>query len=112
MTMNCDNCNKSICEKMRRIQNDCKKEMFFTLCIQCVNTCSKCGDDIGVAKCKMISDNECTYCGHHSCRSCGINLQCNKQQITVCEECIDNRNNIMCNCLKYKLEGMRKKMRY
>ena len=109
--MNCANCNKKICKTMIGLQDDCRKKWFHSVCIQCVNTCSECGEDIGMSKSSTMSENECTICYHQSCRSCGINLRCDKHEITVWENCIDaDEEEEICICLKYKLLGLRKQM--
>ena len=111
MTLDCASCNKPICKKMIGLQDDCKKKWFHSICILCVNTCSECGEDVGMSNSNTISDSECTLCYHQSCRSCGINLKWNKHNVTVCENCIDNdKEKEICICLKYKLLGLRNKM--
>ena len=111
MTTNCAICDKHISQKMIELQDDSKKKWFHSVCILCVNTCSECGQDVGMSKSSTLSDSECTFCYHQNCRSCGINLKCSRHNITVCENCIDaDEEKEICICLKYKLLGLRKKM--
>jgi hypothetical protein len=44
--------------------------------------------------------NQCDYCDHNSCKSCGINLECLICDMTACEEFIDKDavKNGMCGC--------------
>ena len=110
MTSNCSNCKNIVCRNILLLQNDSKQRLFHTLCIQCMNTCSECGGDIGISKSSnLISNEECAICDHQNCRSCGLNLRCNKHDITICEHCIDGTPKFeICNCLKYKLHHLRK----
>ena len=109
MTTKCANCSNNICANMTFLQNNSKKDVFYSLCSLCINTCSNCGDDIGMSKSNLVSDEECTVCGHQNCRSCGLNIKCTKLNVTVCEDCIDNERKLeICNCLRYKLQYLQK----
>ena len=108
MTSNCSNCKNIVCRNILLLQNDSKQRLFHTLCIQCMNTCSECGGDIGISKSSnLISNEECAICDHQNCRSCGLNLRCNKHDITICEHCIDGASKFkICYCLRYKLHHL------
>ena len=96
MTSMCKNC---ISYKTIKIH------IYNILCIYiCFYTWSECGNDIRMMKRKSISDQECAYCGHQNCRSCRLNLKCNKHSVTACVNCINNNQWLdICNCLNYKL---------
>ena len=87
--------------------------LYYFTYMACTCTCASCGQDIGFPESRLISMNQCNYCEHDSCKSCGINLDCIICQITACEECIDEDaiEHDICRCLKEKLNNMRKSFR-
>ncbi len=106
--MNCANCNVVIPQCVIDNQDDYKKTLFYTVCYRCMNTCGECGQDIGFSKSSIVSDYECSFCCHQSCRSCLINLMCEECGITACESCIDNDNIGGCTHLEVKLNSLRR----
>ena len=65
---------------------------FASTCLKCTNTCWQCGGDIGFAKSTIgfISNEICFHCDHSCCKSCGINIECNKCGYVICSGCVDN----------------------
>ena len=103
--MKCDNCNKSI-QSYSINPHTLFDKLFYNTCVECTPTCSQCGQDNGYTKYQsIISDNECHFCCHYNCKSCGINLECKKCGIISCEYCIMN-NKEVCFCLRKKLNAI------
>ena len=100
----CDNCNKVM-------KDDCSSQsfLFYRTCSQCTPTCSECGQDCGFLKrgSDVVDDTECQFCNKMCCKSCGINIECQKCGIIACEHCISEHAEV-CNCLKRKLELIEK----
>ena len=100
--MNCKVCNSTINEPSP-LQCDRYKNLFHTQCAKCVNTCNRCGQDIGFAKTDMISNKCCDYCDKECCKSCGVNVSCNICGQTICEDCYDEDDYTICIHLKIKM---------
>ena len=100
--MKCDNCNKDMNTYSTKPYS-IYDELFFNTCLECTPTCSECGQDNGYSKNpRIISENDCDFCFHINCKSCGINLDCKNCGLTACEYCITNDEKV-CNCLTKKL---------
>ena len=108
--MNCANCNVPIPQSDVGNQDDHKKLLFYTVCNRCINTCSECGQDVGFSKSSRVSEYECSFCAHQSCRSCSINLSCNECGIIACESCIEDCNSGGCIHLVVKLNLLRREL--
>ena len=101
---NCDNCNNVISPDVLADQDE-KHQLFFTVCIGCINTCYQCGQDAGYPFHRYLTGGDCDFCDHRSCRSCGVNLECKYCKQIACEECIKdtNKKGVICHNLKIKL---------
>ena len=108
--MDCANCKISIPQSVIEDQDDYKKPLLYTVCHRCINTCSDCGQDVGFSKSSIVSEYECSFCGHQSCRSCSINLSCSECGIISCESCIDGNNSGGCKHLVMKLNTLRRRL--
>lgn len=107
----CCCCNKQIDSEDDDI-NLCIRHpaLFFTTCIECVQTCQYCGEDIGFQRNCFVSCESCDLCEHESCRSCGINITCYSCNKTACEGCIERgETDDVCGCLRMILEALRMK---
>ena len=103
MHESCDNCSRIISSNIFGNQDDRNWPFYFTLCINCINTCHKCGGDIGYPSHDSLSVQDCSLCGHHSCRSCRVNFECGCGCAQVaCEECLTDKdkNKEVCQNLK------------
>jgi hypothetical protein len=99
----CDNCNRRVTKRVLEDQDDYNAPFFMTLCIKCINTCNDCGCDVGYPSHSLLSGFECSFCDHNSCRSCGINIQCDCGcEEVACEDCSDTMGMSLCAHLKKK----------
>ena len=48
--MKYDICRTTVSNCISGDQNDAMKDLFYTLCLRCINTCGECGQDRGEAK--------------------------------------------------------------
>lgn len=71
-----------------------------SICLTCasMSICPECGQEAGTRSTPQVLDEICQYCDKQSsCCSCGIVLECVKCNITVCEECMTNRECRVCH---------------
>ena len=108
--MNCDNCGNDVQKENTLNLSILYSSLFYLTCDDCTPICHLCGQDNGYSRNIFVSSNQCDFCTHETCRSCGIHVTCENCSKTACENCIDegNSNNI-CYCLKVVLESLRKK---
>ena len=98
----CDLCLKAFSQDILRDQNDLYRHLFYTLCIECINTCYQCGQDSGFPRHKSTLVGDCHICEKPSCRSCGVNITCSCGcEQTACQDCIQEDQT--CVQLKEKL---------
>ena len=105
------------CHKETVVKDDDKIDLtirytglFFSTCINCIQTCQYCGQDSGVKNNCFVSSTSCELCDHESCRSCGINVTCYSCNYTACEDCIDNdKIDGVCGHLRMILQALRRK---
>ena len=103
----CDNCNRQVSRRCLEDQDDCNRSLYWTVCVECINTCYQCGRDTGYPKHRILTGFDCSLCDHRSCRSCGVNLKCNCCEQVACETCIsDNEAGVICPTLKRKLDRL------
>ena len=105
----CDNCHKVFKYGGELNLNVLYKQLFHSTCMSCLPTCNNCGQESGFVKNdKLISVGQCGVCDRETCRSCGVNIECDKCGFIACENCIQEEGEDICQDLKYKLWKVRK----
>ena len=103
----CDNCQKKFWQR-----KECNKYALFfhDLCIDCLQTCSECGGEMGYLKNEnFFSQKPCDFCDKEPCGSCGMTFFCEDCGVCYCEDCIEKeKSECVCNKIKKRMKKLRK----
>lgn len=86
------------------------KDLFHDTCIECLQTCSTCGGEIGYLKEEnLLSNKPCAVCNKEPCMTCGVTFYCELCDVCCCEDCIDdNESEMICAKMIEKKQTLKK----